>query len=129
MRIELMQLSLTKEGALGKEQIEKLSPVQKRLRGNAEPWEDQYWLTAIQPAEYYAVHDALWSEACAVEPALPGESGMLCIGCLEARLGRELCAADFKTRNPRSKSSKRFLDRLRRHQDRSLVMRLLVVPA
>jgi hypothetical protein len=28
----------------GEEQIEKLSPVGKRLRG-IEPWEDQYWLT------------------------------------------------------------------------------------
>ena len=60
------------------------------------------------------MHDALWSEACAVEPALPDERGMLCIGCLESRLGRELCAADFKpcgfTRHPRLKTSKRLLN-------------------
>ena len=39
--------------------------------------------TCVPPKEYYAVHNALWSEACAVEPVLPDESGMLCIGCLE----------------------------------------------
>ena len=33
--------------------------------------------TCIPPREFYAVHDALWSEACAVEPALPDERGML----------------------------------------------------
>ena len=74
--------------------------------------------TCIPPREFYAVHDALWSEACAVEPVLPDESGMLCIGCLEQRLGRELTGADFKpcglTGNPRPKSSKRLLDRLHR---------------
>ena len=74
--------------------------------------------TNIPPREYYAVHDELWSEVCAVEPVLPDESGMLCIGCLESRLGRELCAADFKdcglTRHPRRGSSKRLLNRLRR---------------
>lgn len=42
--------------------------------------------------EYYMVTNELWKEA-----ARPGEdgSGMLCIGCLEARLGRELTARDF----------------------------------
>ena len=56
--------------------------------------------------------------ACAVEPKLPDERGMLCVGCLEQRLGRELIYADFKncdlTRNPRPKSSKRLFDRLSR---------------
>jgi hypothetical protein len=70
------------------------------------------------PQEYYAVTDAVWSMACAVEPKLPDELGMLCVGCLEQRLGRELTRADFKdcglTRNPRPRSSTRLLDRLSR---------------
>lgn len=39
--------------------------------------------------EYYMVHDGIWMTAC------PKKSGMLCIGCLEERLGRTLTAADF----------------------------------
>ena len=74
--------------------------------------------TRTPPREYYAVHNALWLEACAVEPVLPGVRGMLCLGCLEQRLGRELTRTDFKecglTHHPRPKSSKRLLDRLRR---------------
>ena len=31
-----------------------------------------------------------------LKPKLPDGRGMLCIGCLELRLGRELNAADFK---------------------------------
>ena len=69
------------------------------------------------PQEYYAVTNAVWLMACAVEPKLPARV-MLCIGCLEQRLGRELTYADFKdcglTRNPRPTSSKRLLNRLSR---------------
>ena len=39
--------------------------------------------------EYYMVTDEVW------EAAWPGKRGMLCIGCLENRLGRELTAKDF----------------------------------
>jgi hypothetical protein len=42
--------------------------------------------------EYYAVHDAIWAEA-----GMKENGGYLCIGCLEARLGRTLTPADFKT--------------------------------
>ena len=35
------------------------------------------------------VHDALWLKAN------PTDSGMLCIGCLEVRLGRTLTSEDF----------------------------------
>ncbi len=38
--------------------------------------------------EYYMVHDHLWTRAGMT-------TGMLCIGCLEKRLGRELNSADF----------------------------------
>jgi hypothetical protein len=40
--------------------------------------------------EYYMVHREVWAAA----GMLP-RGGMLCVGCLEARLGRRLTAADF----------------------------------
>lgn len=40
--------------------------------------------------EYYMVHDPLWAGA-----GMDPHGGMLCIGCLEARLGRQLTPADF----------------------------------
>lgn len=39
--------------------------------------------------EYYMVTDKIWQEAKAPERS------MLCIGCLEKRLGRELVKTDF----------------------------------
>lgn len=44
--------------------------------------------------EYYMVHDAVW--AAAGQPQNDG--GMLCIGCLEKRLGRQLTREDFPNR-------------------------------
>lgn len=41
-------------------------------------------------AEYYIVHDHLWSAA-----GMQKLGGCLCVGCLEHRIGRQLCAADF----------------------------------
>ena len=38
--------------------------------------------------EYYMVHDAVWSLAGM-------KDGFLCIGCLEARIGRKLEPRDF----------------------------------
>lgn len=40
--------------------------------------------------EYYMIHDHLWDSL-----TLKAHDGMLCIGCLETRLGRELTAVDF----------------------------------
>jgi hypothetical protein len=68
--------------------------------------------------EYYSVTDELWSR---YGPAV----GMLCIGCLETRLGRRLVPADFTDAPintldvaPRSKRaivrSARLLERLGR---------------
>lgn len=38
--------------------------------------------------EYYMIQDSLWERyGC--------DDGLLCIGCLEGRLGRELASADF----------------------------------
>lgn len=41
--------------------------------------------------EYYMVTDSVWYSATTATSA----SGMLCIGCLEARLGKLLTGADF----------------------------------
>lgn len=41
-------------------------------------------------AEWYIVNDAIW-ESSGMSPG----GGCLCIGCLEARIGRQLAAADF----------------------------------
>ena len=59
--------------------------------------------------EYYMLHNDLWIQAN------PNDSGQLCIGCVEGRLGRTLTAADFtdtpiNTRNTRR--SERLADRL-----------------
>lgn len=40
--------------------------------------------------EYYMVKDTVWKAA-----KMRSNNGMLCIGCLETRLGRRLMAADF----------------------------------
>lgn len=63
--------------------------------------------------EFYMVHDSIWSAAVSEKPAV-----ILCIGCLETRLGRELTATDFKAvplnTGPGFKRSDRFADRLSR---------------
>jgi hypothetical protein len=64
-------------------------------------------------AEYYAVHDAVWAAA-----GMAPNSGMLCIGCLEERLGRQLVGADFlpgATINAPIGCSPRMRSRLRRN--------------
>jgi hypothetical protein len=52
------------------------------------------------------------------ESVVPGRRGMLCIGCLEGRLGRELTADDFPDlpiNEPRpGTDSPRLIDRLSR---------------
>jgi len=40
--------------------------------------------------EYYMVHDHLWERA-----GMATDGGMLCIACLETRLGRDLKRTDF----------------------------------
>lgn len=40
-------------------------------------------------AEYYMLTDKMWRQA------FPYGTGMLCIGCVEARIGRKLVPADF----------------------------------
>jgi hypothetical protein len=62
--------------------------------------------------EYYMVEDAVWA-AGGLEP----DGGMLCIGCLERRLGRRLKRDDFKSNLLNCKTgdweSLRLRDRLR----------------
>lgn len=68
----------------------------------------------IAGREFYMVTDALWERAQAA-----GAVDLLCIGCLEARLGRRLHAADFNEAPINrivgwyaSRKSPRLLDRL-----------------
>jgi len=64
--------------------------------------------------EYYMVHDAIWYRVTYGQEC----EGMLCIGCLEGRLGRGLTAADFTdcplNHEKRERGSARLRDRLNR---------------
>jgi hypothetical protein len=42
-----------------------------------------------EPCEYFMVHDHVWTSVAGKY------DGMLCVGCLESRLGRELTTEDF----------------------------------
>jgi hypothetical protein len=42
--------------------------------------------------EYYMVHDTVWQHEAGMKP---NGGGMLCIECLEGRIGRRLTSADF----------------------------------
>jgi hypothetical protein len=82
-------------------------------------------------SEYYHVHNIVWCEAFGRDPFevlddkggwkldhidCCQDKGMLCIGCLEQRLGRELEADDFSDApiNSYPGISERFRDRLSR---------------
>ncbi|MFC9438609.1 hypothetical protein [Nocardia sp. NPDC057030] len=41
------------------------------------------------PDEWYTVHDSVWASAAAAADSI------LCVGCLESRLGRRLLPTDF----------------------------------
>jgi hypothetical protein len=45
--------------------------------------------------EFYTVADEVWDAS-----GIPRDGGMLCIGCLERRIGRELTRADFALDSP-----------------------------
>ncbi len=61
--------------------------------------------------EYYMLRDAIWKKICNIR-------GMLCIGCVERRLGRVLTRSDFTAcplnnpRDPQDAFSKRLRLRL-----------------
>ena len=63
--------------------------------------------------EDFYVHDQLWQQA-APEDNGDGEV-MLCVGCLEKRLGRKLTRDDFKSPHRGRKLSARLMDRLALH--------------
>jgi hypothetical protein len=65
--------------------------------------------------EYYMVKDEIWLEA-GMEP----DSGMLCIGCLEERIGRQLTNPDFKDLPINNPS---FFDQSRRLKNRLTIDR------
>ena len=44
----------------------------------------------ISSHEYYMVHDSVWDQT-----GLDKHGGMLCVSCLEARIGRTLNYTDF----------------------------------
>ena len=67
--------------------------------------------------EYYIVNDRVWYQAWPdyTQNGYPGD-GMLCIGCLERRLGRTLASGDFEHLpiNNELHGSSRLRDRLTR---------------
>ena len=73
--------------------------------------------------EYYALRNEVWNAAVPDRPR-----GMLCIGCVEARLHRRLTAADFMDDAPvnfRPDKSPRLFWRLWGGQWREVVPRLI----
>ncbi len=65
-----------------------------------------------EPDEWYSVLDSVWAEAGMTS------DDILCIGCLERRLDRQLCSADFEKAMLNSPTygwhSERLIDRLTR---------------
>jgi len=52
-------------------------------------------LDTIERGEWFMVHDEIWQQAWGhIERGNPGRQ-ILCIGCLERRIGRTLMACDF----------------------------------
>lgn len=48
----------------------------------------------FQGEDFY-VSNKLWHQACVAEPVMKDDEGMLCVGCFERRIGRQLCRDDF----------------------------------
>jgi hypothetical protein len=63
--------------------------------------------------EYYMVYDEIWA-ASGLEP----NDGMLCLRCLERRIGRELSLDDFTAIMPRREAWERHRRRSRRRRHR-----------
>jgi hypothetical protein len=49
----------------------------------------------VQLHEEYFLPNEVWHQACAAAPVMENDEGKLCVGCLEKRLGRQLCPDDF----------------------------------
>ena len=88
--------------------------VHRSLKRDPYPCDDCGMLTAPEgaPDEWYAVRDEVWLAA------VVNLRGILCIGCLETRLGRELSAPDFENAALNDLAfgwhSERLIERLRR---------------
>jgi hypothetical protein len=84
---------------------------QERDEDDAHPCKDCGVATAPchGPHEHYMVHDKLWCSAGVTEHEI------LCIGCLEKRLGRELAGEDFSQHAPTNIETHRCTPRM---QDR-----------
>jgi hypothetical protein len=84
----------------------------------------------IRLGEWYMVHDEIWKQAWRGRrkswQVLPGQE-VLCIGCLEKRLGRTLIAGDFtaaSVNDPHKRiMSERMRDRLIAADSTPLLMR------
>jgi hypothetical protein len=66
-------------------------------------------------SEQYMVHDHIWKKAGMKGWSDKGESGVLCIGCLEKRIGRKLEPFDFGDHcfnNPNLPGTRRRFERL-----------------
>jgi hypothetical protein len=77
----------------------------------------------IAAGEWYMVNDEVWEQAWLGRRKwwfqhVPGQE-ILCIGCLEARIGRTLIACDFTdvpVNDPANRMSDRLRDRLQRQE-------------
>jgi hypothetical protein len=69
-----------------------------------------------QLCEDYIVRDDVWHQACMAEPVMKDDCGLLCVGCIEQRLGRHLCRDDFTScpLNAEGGQSARLLERMTR---------------
>jgi len=65
----------------------------------------------IKLHEDYFVPDNIWHQACTAEPVMKDDRGILCIGCIERRLGRRLTDADLSVPSL-IEASARLMDRM-----------------
>jgi hypothetical protein len=72
-------------------------------------------IDTVEAGEWYMVHDEIWLRAWDhISRSAPGLQ-ILCIGCLEQRIGRTLCAEDFTDvpiNDPHKYKSERMRERL-----------------
>lgn len=69
---------------------------------------DTLAVTPAEDSEYYMVHAAIWRMATKTRPAY-----LLCVGCLETRIGRQLTSADFTDAPVNDPNKESMSDRLR----------------
>lgn len=65
--------------------------------------------------EHFMVTDEIWAAAGLTVGKRVGAGGRVCVGCLEDRLGRQLCAADFERGEPSPQDTPRLADRKQRN--------------